>query len=46
MNLPMRRIHLVVFAVLAVVLPAVVAVWGAGGAVLALRTFRWEPRER
>jgi ABC-2 type transport system permease protein len=25
---------------------AVVAVWGAAGAVLALRTFRWEPRER
>jgi ABC-2 type transport system permease protein len=25
---------------------AVVAVWGAAGAVLALRTFRWEPHER
>ena len=25
---------------------AVVAVWGVAGAVLALRTFRWEPRER
>ncbi len=25
---------------------AVVAVWGAAGAVVALRTFRWEPRER